>query len=200
MAKVLVDGVARSRQMTLATFAQGVAAERTEKSDELIGAAIGSPMRNTGSRRRSPWWPVVAAATVVGVLIGFGVGAATHEVVLNPWGPAATVIASTKLDRAPGGSPTGTAVIEQDHAGLRWLKVDLDAKVPVGDVREVWLIRSDSSGYQSLGLLLGISGRFVVPDGIDLREYTLVDVSAEPADGNPDHSGDSIVSGKLARP
>ncbi|HEU4758159.1 MAG TPA: anti-sigma factor, partial [Agromyces sp.] len=75
--------------------------------------------------------------------------------------------------------------------------VDLDAAVPAGDVREVWLIRTDASGLVSLGLLEGDSGRFVVPDGIDLGEFTLVDVSAEPVDGDPAHSGDSIVRGEL---
>ena len=71
-------------------------------------------------------------------------------------------------------------------------------RVPAGDVREVWLIRSDASGLVSLGLLEGDSGRFVVPDGIDLDEFTLVDVSAEPVDGDPAHSGDSIVRGELS--
>ena len=51
----------------------------------------------------------------------------------------------------------------------------------------------------SLGLLEGASGRFVVPDGIDLDEFTLVDVSAEPVDGDPAHSGDSIVRGELQK-
>ena len=80
---------------------------------------------------------------------------------------------------------------------MRSLVVDLDAEVPATDVREVWLIRSDASGLVSLGLLEGASGRFVVPDGIDLDEFTLVDVSAEPVDGDPAHSGDSIVRGEL---
>jgi hypothetical protein len=64
-------------------------------------------------------------------------------------------------------------------------------------VREVWLIRSDASGLVSLGLLDGPSGRFTVPSGIDLADYPIVDVSAEPVDGEPAHSGDSIVRGEL---
>jgi hypothetical protein len=53
----------------------------------------------------------------------------------------------------------------------------------------------DASGLLSLGLLEGTSGRFAVPAGIDLDQFTLVDVSAEPVDGDPSHSGDSIVRG-----
>jgi hypothetical protein len=37
----------------------------------------------------------------------------------------------------------------------------------------------------------------VVPADVDLRDYVLVDVSQEPLDGNPAHSGDSIVRGQL---
>ena len=70
--------------------------------------------------------------------------------------------------------------------------------MPPSDVREVWLIRSDASGLAGLGLY-GSSGRFAVPEGIDLDEFTLVDVSAEPVDGNPAHSGDSIVRGELRK-
>ncbi len=50
----------------------------------------------------------------------------------------------------------------------------------------------------SLGVVDGASGTFTVPDGLDLSRYDLVDVSAEPYDGNPAHSGDSIIRGKLS--
>jgi hypothetical protein len=36
-----------------------------------------------------------------------------------------------------------------------------------------------------------------VPAGIDTGEYDLVDISEEPYDGDPTHSGDSIVRGQL---
>ena len=101
------------------------------------------------------------------------------------------------LDAFPGWSTAGSAVLEEDDDGERSIVVNLDAQVPSSEVREVWLIRSDASGLVSLGLLDGSSGRFVVPDGIDVDEFTLVDVSAEPIDGDPAHSGDSIVRGEL---
>ena len=34
-------------------------------------------------------------------------------------------------------------------------------------------------------------------DGVDLDEYSIVDISVEPIDGDPAHSGDSIVRGQL---
>jgi anti-sigma-K factor RskA len=111
-----------------------------------------------------------------------------------------TVLADADLLPFPGWpDATGRATVEEDADGVRSIVVDMDAVVPSGDVREVWLIRSDASGLVSLGLLDGDTGRFPVPAGIDLAEFSLVDVSAEPVDGDPAHSGDSIVRGELVR-
>ena len=69
---------------------------------------------------------------------------------------------------------------------------------PTGEgFREVWLLKPDVSGLVSLGTLDGTSGRFDLPDGLDLSQYSVVDVSEEQFDGNPSHSGDSIVRGPL---
>jgi hypothetical protein len=149
-------------------------------------------------RRAARWWPVAAAAAAVGIVAGIAIGAG----VSGGFGsapPSETIVATASLDAFPGWSATGSAQVEEDDDGVRSIVVDLDAEVPPTDVREVWLIRSDASGLVSLGLLEGASGRFVVPDGIDLDEFTLVDVSAEPVDGDPAHSGDSIVRGELRR-
>jgi len=153
---------------------------------------IAAPPARTRRRR---WWPVAAAAAVVGLLAGIGIGTAIGGRLAEP--DAATVLASAELDAFPGWDAVGTATVEADASGERTLLVDLAADVPEGEVREVWLIRSDASGLVSLGLMDGDSARLVVPAGIDLDEYPLVDVSAEPVDGDPAHSGDSIVRGEL---
>ncbi|TFV98000.1 anti-sigma factor [Leifsonia flava] len=143
--------------------------------------------RSTGFAR---WWPVAAAALVVGILAGVA-GA-----ILWPT-PSADVIAEAALDPLPTWDASGTARLEQSGSGsTRDLVVDLDA--PTGtDLREVWLIDPATNGLVSLGQLAGASGRFTVPNGIDLEQFSVVDVSDEPADGNPAHSGDSIVRGEL---
>lgn len=148
------------------------------------------------SRRR--WWPIAAAAAAVGIVAGIALGVALAGLGARQAGPQ-TIVASASLDAFPGWSTSGTALVEEDDDGVRSIVVTLDADVPSDDVREVWLIRSDASGLVSLGLLEGSEGRFAVPAGIDLDEYTLVDVSAEPVDGDPAHSGDSIVRGELRK-
>ena len=165
----------------------------TDRRPEGPTTATITPLRE---RRTRGWWPIAAAAAAVGIVAGIALGVAATGVFGTGTAPE-TIVATAALDAFPGWSATGSAQVEEDGGGVRSLVVDLDAEVPATDVREVWLIRSDASGLVSLGLLEGASGRFVVPDGIDLDEFTLVDVSAEPVDGDPAHSGDSIVRGEL---
>lgn len=107
-------------------------------------------------------------------------------------------IAAATLDAFPDHpDASGTAVVVEKADGARQVEVDLDEGEPADGFREVWLITEDASALVSLGVLEGRTGVFPVPDGIDLREYILVDVSQEPADGDPTHSGDSIVRGEL---
>ena len=59
---------------------------------------------------------------------------------------------------------------------------------------EVWLFGDDGK-MVSLGTLDNGNGTFTVPQGINTREYRVVDVSDEPPDGNPAHSGISLIRG-----
>ena len=49
---------------------------------------------------------------------------------------------------------------------------------------------------RSLGLL-DDAGEYAIPADIDLSEFSVVDVSIEPDDGDPTHSGRSILRGTL---
>jgi anti-sigma-K factor RskA len=153
-----------------------------------------APRRGGATGSAGRWWAFALAAAVVGILAGVGIGFGIAQT-SSP--QPQTVLARAALEPFPGWEASGEALVEEDPDGARSIIVDLDAPVPSGSVREVWLIRSDASGLVSLGLLDGTSGRFVVPKGVDLVEYPIVDVSAEPLDGEPAHSGDSIVRGEL---
>lgn len=136
------------------------------------------------------WWVLTAAALVVGLVAG-------ASVVLWWPQPSTNVVAEATLDPFPDWDASGAAQLEQGTSeSSRDLLVTLDA-APASELREVWLMDPDTNGLISLGQLVGDEGRFTVPSGVDLGLYTVVDISQEPADGNPAHSGDSIVRGEL---
>ena len=109
----------------------------------------------------------------------------------------AAVVAQVPLEALPGWSASGDAFVEQTPDGARTLVVTVDGDTGDGGFREVWLIDRDVTRLVSLGVLDGTEGRFVIPAGLDLAEFPVVDVSEEPFDGNPGHSGDSIIRGVL---
>ncbi|GAA2039474.1 hypothetical protein GCM10009819_25730 [Agromyces tropicus] len=156
------------------------------------------PPARAGARRRPSRWLVASIAALAGIVAGVGIGLAVAGAGVGPEPSPNVVLADAELDAFPGWEGAGRATVEEDAAGERTIVVDLDTPVPAGEVREVWLIRADASGLVSLGLMDGDSSRFAIPEGIDLAEYPLVDVSAEPVDGDPAHSGDSIVRGELS--
>lgn len=111
---------------------------------------------------------------------------------------AAVPVATAELEAFPDHpGAEGSAEISQDGDGRRSLTVTLDGDADSPDYREVWLIRNDGGALISLGVLETSSGTFAIPSGVDLGEYDLVDISFEPVDGDPAHSGDSIVRGQL---
>ncbi len=143
-------------------------------------------------RARRRWAPALVAAAVLVALSG---GVLTW-VALRP--PAVKVLASASLDAFPAWpGASGTATVEEMPDGGRVVHVSLTDPDAEDGYREVWLITSDTTKLVSLGVVRGAEGTFTIPDGIDIARYDLVDISAEPFDGNPAHSGDSIVRGQL---
>ena len=156
------------------------------------GAAGATPIGRARSQRgRAPW---IAAAAAAGVVIG---GAGGTWLAGGPADEEPAVLAQASLDPLPGWEATGAAVVEENADGSRVLVLSLDGEQPEGGYREVWLIDRDVTRLVSLGVLDGASGRFTVPEGLDLSDFAVVDVSEEPLDGDPAHSGDSIIRGIL---
>lgn len=160
---------------------------------EPAPAAVRSP---GAPRGRSRFVALAAAAgLVVGAAGGGLVVAATRDD-----GPAEpSVLAEAVLDALPGWSATGDALVEEEPDGRRTLVVRLAGDEGDG-FREVWLLDRDATRLVGLGVLDGDEGRFSIPVGLDLDDYALVDVSAEQFDGDPSHSGDSILRGELSTP
>ncbi|WP_250445701.1 anti-sigma factor domain-containing protein [Actinotalea sp. C106] len=144
-------------------------------------------------RRRAPW---VMAAAAAGVVVG-GVGGAVWGGGLLDSEVPAPVVAEAALDPLPGWDATGAAQVHEADDGTRQIVVSLDTSDDADGYREVWLIDREVTRLVSLGVLEGSEGTFTVPSGLDLDDFAVVDVSAEPYDGDPNHSGDSIIRGIL---
>ncbi|WP_043652851.1 anti-sigma factor [Cellulosimicrobium cellulans] len=176
---------------TLPRDAAGTGAEAPDSTADATGTAVVVPL---APRRRRVWVPVTAAAAAA--LVVGGVGGILWE--RRGVEPPETTVASATLDPLPDWQgASGDARVEERPDGRRQVVVTVDAPVPDGTYREVWLLAEDLSGLVSLGVLDGTEGRFDVPDGLDLAEFPVVDVSEEHFDGDPSHSGDSVVRGPL---
>lgn len=167
--------------------------ERIEAEIEAERAVAPAPIAlESRRRRRLPLLLVGAAAAGAAVVLGV-------QAILPDGGgaPPATELASATLDPLPGWATAGSAVLQNGPDG-RVLTVELPGDEPVDGYREVWLISTDLSRLVSLGVLTGDSGSFDLPDGVDVTDFALVDVSDEPVNGDPAHSGASIARGELA--
>lgn len=148
------------------------------------------PAPRKGPSRRA-WWTLAASIAAIGV-VGVGTWAAVSSAQ-----PA--LIATATLEPFPDHpDAAGSAEVDEDRSGDRTLRVTVDGTTDSDEYREVWLIRGDGTALISLGVLDAGTGSFTIPANVDLTEYDLVDVSFEPVDGDPAHSGNSIVRGPLS--
>ncbi len=175
------------------------------------------PVRGTGAtdldsrRRRRPALHLLAGAAAAGLVVG---AAGTALVVARPGdGPAVAgpaVLAAADLEAFGAGEGTAVqgsarlAAPEGAGSGDRVLQVRLDELPDTGDgFFEAWLIDPDTGALVSLGPVSTddpgqVTAELVVPRGLDVAAYDVVDVSAEPLDGDPTHSGVSLARGTLS--
>ena len=141
------------------------------------------------SRRR----PVllVAAAVVAGAAVGAGAVAVLSE---RDDGEPVTAVA---LDPLADNDASGQAEVVVRDDGTRVVEVDLDAPALDDGYYELWLIDREVVGMVPLGVVSPGSQTFELPADLDLGQFPLVDVSVEPLDGDPTHSGVSVARGEL---
>jgi hypothetical protein len=138
----------------------------------------------------------LAAACLVVGLLGGVVG--TRWLSDNDAGNrSGSVVAATPLAGLPA-APTasGQADVTESEQG-RVLDLDVRELAPADGFYEVWLIDPTVTKMVPIGVLTGTAGKFTLPTGVNLADYPVVDVSVEPLDGNPTHSGKSVLRGTL---
>lgn len=154
-------------------------------------------------RRRRAWaLPALAAAAVLLVAVG-------AVVVFTGGGSEPTTLATADLafDAVafdPAGADAAATALLLDDDGDDVLEID-EESLPFGSEDdaslELWMIRVDDGeivDMVSLGAIDPDGPRdFVVPPGYDPTLYSVVDISIEPHDGDPTHSGRSILRGVL---
>lgn len=180
----------------IATETQADTDEQGTPSAPPVAASNGGTDELAARRQRRssrPSWLALTAAAAAGVVVG-GVGV---SVVSGGDGRSADVVASAPLSQLQTESSAGTADVEVLDDGTRVLVVETDYEELVDAYYEVWLIDENIEGMVSLGHLTGDTTEFTLPEGFDIKQFPIVDISIEPVDGVPTHSGDSVTRGVL---
>ena len=131
----------------------------------------------------------VAASLAAGIAIGAG----TVALVTRDGSEAVLATDLTPLD---GRDASGRASVLATPDGER-LRVVLDAPETDEGYYEVWLLEPAVERMVQVGVVRTGTTTLALPEGLDLAEYPIVDVSLEPLDGDPTHSGVSVARGAL---
>ena len=149
----------------------------------------------SAGRGPARWRSLVAVAAALGLIVGAG-GAVALERLRTP---PTQLLGSTNLQALPGWTGGGNAELVREGS-IDQLRVRVSAPNPSTAFRELWLINTDGQRMISLGVLdASGQGSYPLPPILtgNLHGYVVVDVSAEPFDGNSAHSRNSIVRGQL---
>lgn len=145
--------------------------------------------RARGRRRRTVIAGLAAAAITI---------AAVGVPVLLPRAGApeqAPPIASTSLTPLDDRADPAVATLTDEDGTLTLTVERLDLPA-VDGYYELWLLDSEARGMVSLGPVTGPT-EVPLPSGLNLAAFPIIDVSVEPFDGDPTHSGDSVLRGEL---
>jgi anti-sigma-K factor RskA len=141
-------------------------------------------------RRRLVLRPAVAAAcALLLVAAGVGIGALLGGDDDEPAGRERIALAPLDAPRAASGRVTVADGVTLDVSGLPPSRA--------GDFYELWLLGADKQ-LVSLGSFAGGAdgrARLNVPLPVDPSRFAYFDVSREPGDGDPGHSGLSVLRG-----
>ena len=175
----------------------GFRRHRINSANELPGPETGSADRRP--RRRARRLLAIGACSVAllgaGLAAGLMLGDEDDDAAGSPVpeGEAETLVLNPLVSRDP--PPEGEVLISGEGNDRR-AHVKLDSMPPSGRaVYELWLL-DGVRGQLSLGTFaVPSSGRVEVevPVPVEPGGFTYLDVSREPPDGNPGHSGVSIL-------
>jgi hypothetical protein len=140
------------------------------------------------SRRRRVGWLAAPAAAVIATVIGVAALTGTTGNADFTANLAATAAAPTAR---------ASVTITKNQAGFRVL---LDAhglpRLPAGSYYQAWL--KDSHGtLVPIGTFSSSDGHVTLWSGVSPKDYTVMSVTIEAADGDQSSSGDRVLSGEV---
>ncbi len=196
--------VAASAQASVAQAPSLAAAPRAVEDPVAEHPVVEDPAAPSGGSvlpfrpRRRPLL-LVAAAAVAGAAIGAGAVAVLRDGGTEPIGrePVVDTVAAVALDPLADNDASGRASVIERTDGTRALEVELRAGDLDDRYYEVWLIDEAVQDMVSVGVARSGTVTFELPVGLDLGRFPIVDVSVEPVDGDPAHSGVSVARGVL---
>jgi anti-sigma-K factor RskA len=145
------------------------------------------------TRRRRLLVSAAAVAAAACVVLGLAIARSGDDVHTIEQ----VALSNANLDPA-GASSSGRARVVELDDGSRAIQLDVRGLPDITDeFFELWLIDPQLKGMVSMGPVHG-NGRYVIPAGVDTATFPIIDLSIEPIDGVPTHSGKSVLRGVIA--
>jgi anti-sigma-K factor RskA len=169
---------------------KGTDFDQTERDHGSVSELTVTPVSHL--RRKLRPGVLAVAAGLVGLLVGTGATLALTRDRPAPTASAAQIVLQP-LDAL------AAAVLDLGAGNQRTLTVHVQGLPAVpGTFYEAWLMNAEPQRLLSLGVLDSThAGVFQIPPGLDLSRYPVVDISLQPFNGSPAHSGDSAVRGTI---
>ena len=164
----------------------------------LPGAEGSEPASSRPTRRRRFAILLAAACLVAGAALG---SATTWWQLRGDDAAAAATGRGSSLKPLAAGDAQGVARLANSDGGSRQqLRIDVEGLPGTDGYFEVWLMDPTHKKLIAIGVL-GPRGSATLPlpKGVNLADYPLVDVSDQEYNGDPAHSGNSVVRGLLKR-
>ena len=165
------------------------------------GDALVPAPRATSSRVARRLLVGAGALGVLALAVGVGLAVAVDGTADDGTGGDRTAVALSPLGAAgePGTVPADATAVVVDGEGPQEVVVRAAGLPALDDADyEVWLLDPAEGRLASLGVLDadGVA-RLAVPAGVEVADFPALDVSVEPRDGDPTHSGDSVLRGSV---
>ncbi|MFJ5774421.1 anti-sigma factor [Streptomyces sp. NPDC093094] len=173
--------------------------ERGTRSPARTGSNTDASVRHAHPSRGRPWQrrPAMLLAAA-GLAAGAALGSAVTWWQLDDDVPPVYTSRDSRLAPLAVPQAVGTARLVRSSPAGREVTVTVAGLPRTDGYYEVWLMDRTHTRLIAVGVL-GPDGRATLPlpAGVDLSGYPLIDVSAQENDGNPAHSGQSVVRGSL---